>query len=469
METNIQQQTNPEGDMSVRKVQKICPFLWFDNQAGEAMNFYTGIFHNSEIIFTQPGPDGKVFTGSFRLNGYEFMALNAGPMFSFSPAVSFFATCETEQETDRLWQLLSPGGRVLMELGKYPFSEKYGWLEDKFGISWQIMLLPGVSQTISPSLLFVGSQHAKAEEAVYFYTSLFPDSAVKEVERYTEDDQDKTGTIKYSSFTLQGQNFIAMDSGLDHNFNFTPAISFFVKCDTQEEIDEYWEKLSAGGQKQRCGWLQDQFGVSWQIIPPVLGEMLADPDREKSKRVMDAMLQMDKIIIKDLESAYSGVGPATENRTNSQVLNISRQFNLPVDKVWQAWTDPETFKKWCGPKDFICPHSSIDLKVGGKYLNCMQSAQGEKFWSTGVYREIVPNRKLVCTDSFSDEHGNVKSASDLNMPGDWPLELLVDLTFEEKDGKTMMHLRHEGLPTEMLEECKNGWQQSFDKLENNVI
>lgn len=183
---------------------------------------------------------------------------------------------------------------------------------------------------------------------------------------------------------------------------------------------------------------------------------------------MDAMLKMEKIIIKDLETAYNGGTPASEGGSNSQVLDISREFNLPVSKVWQAWTDPESLKKWCGPKDFTCPYSSIDLKVGGKYLNCMLSPQGEKFWSTGVYKEIIPNKKLVCTDSFSDENGNVKAASELKMPGNWPMELLISLSFEEKDGHTIINLRHEGLPAEILEDCKTGWLQSFDKLENNV-
>lgn len=471
METNYQSKTAAEPGLhmkSAEQLQKISPFLWFDNKAEEAMNFYTTVFKNSEIINKRPGPDGKIMTGTFTLNGFEFMALNAGPMFSFSPAVSFFVTCETEQETDRLWQVLSGGGKVLMELGKYPFSEKYGWLEDKFGVSWQLMVLTDSPQAISPSLLFVGEQHGKAEEAIKFYTSLFPGSAVKDMERYTEEDQDETGTIKYASFTLNGQNFLAMDSGFAHQFAFTPAISFFVKCNTQQEIDDYWEKLSSGGQKQRCGWLQDKFGVSWQIIPPVLGDMLGDPDKEKSKRVMDAMLKMEKIIIKDLESAYTAEAPAIVTVTNGQVLNIIREFNLPVNKVWQAWTDPETLKKWCGPKDFTCPYSTIDLKVGGKYLNCMLSPQGDKFWSTGVYREIIPNEKLVCTDSFADENGNVIAASDLNIPGNWPMELLISIIFEEKDGQTVMHLRHEGLPAEILEDCKTGWLQSFDKLENNV-
>jgi uncharacterized protein YndB with AHSA1/START domain len=147
-------------------------------------------------------------------------------------------------------------------------------------------------------------------------------------------------------------------------------------------------------------------------------------------------------------------------------LTLTRVFNLPVSKVWAAWTDPETCKKWWGPKDFTCPYSAIDLKVGGKYLSCMRSANGDEYWSTGTYKEIIPNKKLVLTDSFSDNKGNVIPASELNMPGEWPLELQVTITLEENDGKTKMTLKHEGLPPEMLSDCETGWQESFDKLEN---
>ena len=460
-------QTNPVPEQSTQepadRSQMITPFLWFDGKAEEAMSLYTSAFKNSRIVSTMPGPDGSVMSGTFELNGQEFIALNAGPMFTFTPAVSFFVTCESKEEIDRLWATLSRDGTVLMELDKYPFSDRYGWLGDKFGVSWQLML-SDTSQNISPSLLFVGEQAGKAEEAMEFYTSLFPNSRIAQVERYGEEDQDPTGTVKYASFSLNGRSFSAMDSHFNHQFTFSPAISFFVKCRTQEEIDKYWEKLSAGGEKQQCGWLKDRYGVSWQIVPPILGQMLSDPDREKAKRVMDAMMKMKKIIIRDLEQAYNG----SSAQTASKDLTITRTFNLPVSRVWQAWTDPETCKKWWGPKDYTCPDAFIDLKVGGKYLSSMLSPEGHKFWSTGKYQEIVPFEKLRMTDSFSDENGNIVAASDLNMPGNWPLELTVTLDFEETDGKTTMHLRHEGLPPEILEDCKTGWQQSFDKLEREL-
>lgn len=470
METTYQ--TNPvaePGKQGSTKIsqQKITPFLWFDGKAEEAMNFYTSIFKNSSILNTMPGPDGKVMTGTFQLNGYEMMALNAGPMFSFSPAVSFFVTCENEREIDNLWAKLSSDGSVLMELNKYPFSEKYGWLQDQYGVSWQLSIAD-TSQQISPSLLFVGDHAGKAEQAIQFYTSLFPDSSVANIERYSDEDQDPTGTVKYASFTLNGQEFSAMDSSMAHNFTFTPAISFFVKCDNQAEIDNFWDKLSEGGEEQRCGWVKDRYGVSWQIIPPILEKLLNDPDKGKANRVMNAMLQMDKIVIADLERAYDNTGSDQQPAADDEDLLITRELHLPVDKVWQAWTEPETCKKWWGPKDFTCPHVQIDLRVGGKSLSCMQSPEGQEFWSTGVYKEIIPFKKLVSTDSFSDEKGNIIPAASLNMPGNWPMELLVTVTFEERDGNTLMTLIHQGLPREIIDDCRIGWQQSFDKMETNL-
>ena len=154
--------------------------------------------------------------------------------------------------------------------------------------------------------------------------------------------------------------------------------------------------------------------------------------------------------------------------TKKKDLIIDRVFNLPLSKLWKAWTEPETFKKWWGPKDFTCPYISIDFRVGGKYLACMRSSKGQEYWSTGVYKEIISQKKIVNTDSFSDNKGNIIPASDLNMPGEWPKECLVTITFEEAGGKSKLHLQHAGIPPEMHDECIQGWNQSLDKLQNNV-
>ena len=147
---------------------------------------------------------------------------------------------------------------------------------------------------------------------------------------------------------------------------------------------------------------------------------------------------------------------------------INRVFNLPVSVVWLAWTDAEYFKKWWGPRGFTCPSSKMEAKVGGKYLNCMRGPDGKEYWSTGVVKELIPERKLVVTDNFSDEKGNIKPASEYGMPGNWPKELLITVYLEEADGATKMKLKHQGIPGEMREDCIKGWNESFDKLEENI-
>ena len=154
------------------------------------------------------------------------------------------------------------------------------------------------TQKITPFLWFDG----RAEEAANFYTAIFPNSKIVNMVRYGEAGPGRKGSVMSATFELQGQEFIALNGG--PMFTFSPAISFFVHCETQAEVDTVWEKLSDGGEKQRCGWLRDKFGVSWQVVPTILGQMLQDKDAEKSKRVMNAMLQMDKLDIAVLTRAY---------------------------------------------------------------------------------------------------------------------------------------------------------------------
>jgi predicted 3-demethylubiquinone-9 3-methyltransferase (glyoxalase superfamily) len=290
-------------------MQKITPFLWFNNNVEEAVNFYTSAFKNSKVVSMHragsgiPGEPGKVFTATFQLEDQQFYALNGGPMYRFTPAVSFFVSCERKEEIDRLWNTLGEDGKVLMPLNKYPFSEKFGWVQDKFGLSWQLNLT-GERQKIAPCLMFVKEQTGKAEEAMNFYTSLFKNSKVLSVAHFGAGEGGVDGTVKHGAFSLDGEEFIAMDGGMDHDYTFTPATSFFVNCTTQEEVDYFWNKLSVGGRHDRCGWLTDKYGVSWQIIPDTLGKLLYDKDPAKSKRVMDAMMKMSKIEIKGLQDAY---------------------------------------------------------------------------------------------------------------------------------------------------------------------
>lgn len=316
METQI----NRKKDKKIRgtELQKITPFLWFDTQAEEAANFYTSTFKNSKIkLITHYGPEGakasgreegSVMTVVFNLEDQEFIALNGGPVFEITPAISFYVNCETEQEIDTLWEKLSEGGTVLMQLNKYPFSEKFGWLKDKFGVTWQLMIGEGM-QKITPFLMFGGEQSGKAEEAINFYVSLFPNSGIIHLERYESTEDEIEGSIKYARFSLDEQEFLVMDSIKEHTFTFTPALSLVINCESQEEVDHFWDKLTQGGDEraQQCGWLKDKYGVSWQIVPLEIEEMISDTDPEKSRRVMQAMLQMKKLDINALRDAYEEV------------------------------------------------------------------------------------------------------------------------------------------------------------------
>lgn len=295
-------------------MQKIIPFLWFDNQAEEAVNFYTSLFKNAKILsITRYGeagveisgrpPKGTIMTTTFMLSEQKFIALNGGPYYPFSPALSFFINCVTLQEIDYLWNKLSDGGKILMELAKYPFSEKFGWLEDKFGVSWQLSLEDHIPKIV-PFLMYCGKQCGKAEEAIKFYVSLFKDSTIINISHYGVGETGLEGTVKHVTFSLNGQEFRAIDSNMEHSFTFTPAISLFVNCETQKEIDRLWEKLSEGGKVEQCGWLKDKYGVSWQIVPTILSTMLEDKNNEKSENVRKVLLQMKKIDIKTLKQAY---------------------------------------------------------------------------------------------------------------------------------------------------------------------
>ncbi len=302
-------------------MQKITPHLWFDSQAEEAAGFYTSLFKNSRVGKTarygkagfefHHQPEGNLMTIEFELEGQGFIGLNAGPVFKFTPAVSFLVSCKTKEEVDALWEKLSARGAALMELGEYPFSEKYGWVQDRFGLSWQVMFMGdrAITQKIVPSLLFVGKVCGRAEEAIRFYTSVFRQAKTGEIFRYGPGEEpDKEGTVKYGAFTLEGQEFAAMDSAHKHEFTFNEAISLLVRCRDQAEIDYYWEKLTEGGDPsaQVCGWLKDKFGLSWQVTPTVLEEMLQDPDKEKVERVTNAFLRMKKFDIEELKRAFEG-------------------------------------------------------------------------------------------------------------------------------------------------------------------
>ena len=301
-------------------MRKLTPHLWFNKEAKEAAEFYASLIPNSKIknlTTLHNTPSGDCDVVSFELAGQPFMAISAGPLFKFNPSVSFHLNCRTPGEVDAIWEKLSPGGNILMPLGAYPFSERFGWVEDKYGLSWQVIFVreSTTSQQITPALMCVGKICGKAEEAITFYTSVFEHSpegrkapgstkAVVRARYGKGEEPDKEGTVKFASFTLLGQDFAAMDSAWEHKFAFNETISFMVPCETQAEIDYFWETLSADPNAGQCGWLKDKYGLSWQVTPTIMNEMLGSNDKEKIARVTQAFLKMKKFDIAALQRAY---------------------------------------------------------------------------------------------------------------------------------------------------------------------
>ncbi|MBP6884045.1 MAG: VOC family protein [Candidatus Pacebacteria bacterium] len=298
---------------------KITTHLWFDKEAKPAAEFYVSIFPDAKINSIQTikdTPSGDCDIVSFNISGTSFMSISAGPIFKINPSVSYMVNFDPSKDANakenltNLWGKLAEGGKVMMPLQTYPFSEWYGWVEDKFGVSWQLILTKPEGEErpfIIPSLLFVGEAYGKAEAAVDYYLSVFKDSKLGQRVKYGAGAMpNKEGTIMFSDFNLLGTWFVAMDGGGDHKFKFNEATSFIVNCETQEEIDYYWSKLSHVPESEQCGWCKDQFGVSWQIVPSAMNEMMSGGDPAKTARVTQAFLKMKKFDIATLQAAADG-------------------------------------------------------------------------------------------------------------------------------------------------------------------
>lgn len=280
----------------------IFPCLWFDGNGKEAAMFYTQTF------------GGKITTDTsvvlnLELFGQQFMILNAGPQFEKNASISFMVLCETEEEVQKYWENLSQGGIILMEMGEYSWSKKYGWVRDQFGVTWQICLGENLGdQKLVPNLMFIHQNNGKALEAMKLYTKIFPNSKIGGVLKYGEGIENETheipDNVQHADFEINGYSFFCMDNSFDHQFDFNEGISMVVMTDDQEETDHLWNSLIAGGGRESmCGWLKDQFGMSWQIVPKKLLELMNGEDRTKGLKVMNAMMNMKKIVIADLENA----------------------------------------------------------------------------------------------------------------------------------------------------------------------
>jgi len=274
----------------------IYPCFWFDGNAKEAAEHYVSGIQNSRILEITP------LVVMFELNGKKIMGLNGGPMFKINPSISMFVYCLTTNDTNQLWRKLVEGGKELIPIGEYPWSKRYGWLQDKFGVTWQISVATSEEDEfrIIPAMLFTGSVFGKAADAIGFYASVFHNSSTETLLQYPPEDANH-GKVLYSEFSIDNYPIVAMDGPGVHDYTFNEAVSFVVNCDTQDEIDYYWDKLTEGGEESQCGWLKDKFGVWWQIVPSILGKLMSDPS--KSDRVINAFMQMKKFDIEKLINA----------------------------------------------------------------------------------------------------------------------------------------------------------------------
>jgi len=293
-------------------MQKIIPHLWFDTQALEAVELYVSLFEDSKILNTAmlyDTPSGDAQTVEFELAGFQFAAISAGPYFTFNSSISLMVACETKEEVERIYHSLIDGGIELMPLGTYDFSKLYAWISDKYGLNWQIMLVENINEhkKIRPCLLFGMEECGKAQEAIDYYSSVFSESKVGYVNHYREGEaHDIRAKINYAELEIFDLEMVMMDHGYGGDAKFNEAISFMIQCEDQKEIDYYWEKLSFVKEAEACGWVKDQFGLSWQIIPKILSELLSNGTKQELERVTKAFLQMKKFDIAALEKARKG-------------------------------------------------------------------------------------------------------------------------------------------------------------------
>ncbi|MGB3367217.1 MAG: VOC family protein [Acidaminobacteraceae bacterium] len=290
-------------------MQKIVPHLWFDNQALEAARLYVSLFEDSKILNTAmlyDTPSGDAQTVAFQLAGFEFAAISSGPYFAFNSSISLMVACETKEEVDRLYNTLVESGSELMPLDTYDFSEWYAWISDRYGLNWQIMLVENINEhkRIRPCLLFGMEVCGKTQDAMDYYSNVFSDSKVGYINHYLEGQAtDQRAKINYAELEIFDLEIVMMDHGYGGDALFNEAISFMIRCEDQKEIDYYWGKLSFVPEAEACGWVKDQFGLSWQIIPKMMGELLSNGTEEELERVTKAFLKMKKIDTVALEDA----------------------------------------------------------------------------------------------------------------------------------------------------------------------
>jgi predicted 3-demethylubiquinone-9 3-methyltransferase (glyoxalase superfamily) len=297
---------------------RIVPCIWLDDQAEAAASFYLAAFPEGRVDavarYPRSGgnpankPPGSVLTVDFTVAGRRFTVMNGGPSFRPNPSVSFHVHLPDAAAVDALYAALGEGGMDLMPLDAYPWSPRFVWLQDRFGVSWQLMARDDAARpAVVPALMFAGPHHGRAREAVAAYAAALPGSRVRHVEDFGEGEGGEVGTVKQAALELMGQPLSAMDGGPGHAFGFDEGVSLQVMCADQAEVDRIATALAAdGGEEGPCGWLRDRFGVWWQVVPEQVGVWLASDDEAARDRVFHALLPMRRLDAAALERAYRG-------------------------------------------------------------------------------------------------------------------------------------------------------------------
>jgi predicted 3-demethylubiquinone-9 3-methyltransferase (glyoxalase superfamily) len=276
--------------------QPIYPCIWFNNQAQEAATFYCTLFSDAKII------SGNPIVTQLSIGGIKLMLLNGGNKYQPTAAISYYVYCSSKAEQKKIYDAFTEKGKILMPLDKYVWSEQYAWVADEYGVNWQLDISPiNSTQTIVPSLLFANEKFTLVKEAASMYTSIFQNSTILLESPHDANPTIPDGALLFTQFKLSGFIFNAMSSNYAHDFDFSPGNSFVIECENQQEIDFYWEKLGDNGRYDMCGWLADKYGISWQIVPAILGTLMGDA--EKAPRVIQAFLQMQKFDIETLLNA----------------------------------------------------------------------------------------------------------------------------------------------------------------------
>ncbi|TDL30817.1 VOC family protein [Jeotgalibacillus sp. S-D1] len=290
--------------------QKLIPFVWFEEDARGIADWYVKVFGSARVdghVTLHDTPSGDADVVTLTLIDQQFQFISAGPLTDRNPSFSYMVALSAPDEVDALWNRLSEGGEVMMPLDEYPFSKRFGFLKDRYGMSWQLMHDGGMNiQTISPALMFTGDVSGQAKEAIDHYQTLLGGAAMEGHISYYEAGQEPEveGTISYARCKFAGRELVLSDSAGPHQFEFNEMQSLILYCEDQEEIDRAWAHLSAVPGAEQCGWLKDRFGVSWQIVPFEMERMMEEGTPEQIKRLTEAFLPMKKFNLAALRAAY---------------------------------------------------------------------------------------------------------------------------------------------------------------------